>query len=157
MATPLSSTTRSMIPAPLIWLLLGLACLAVEWFGAEWEGLMAAAFAALGVSVLTALMPTVTAGLQLLLFGAATTGVLALLQRWSRQRSRRILASDSSERATVISGFNNDESTGRVRWQGQSWAATNLDPEKPLAVGDSVTVMGREGTQLQILGDGQRF
>lgn len=151
------SNTYPMIPAPLVWLLLGLACLAVEWLGAEWEGLMAAALAALGLSVLTALIPSVAAGVQLLLFGAATTGVLALMQRWSRQKSRRILTSDSSERATVISGFTDDASTGRVRWQGQSWAATNLDPQKPLAIGESVTVMGREGTQLQILWDSQRF
>jgi membrane protein implicated in regulation of membrane protease activity len=38
-----------------------------------------------------------------------------------------------------------------VLWQGQSWAALNLEPERPLPVGCSVTVMGREGTRLQVL------
>jgi membrane protein implicated in regulation of membrane protease activity len=40
---------------------------------------------------------------------------------------------------------------GRVRWQGQSWAALNLEPSRPLAPGSEVVVMGREGTRLQVL------
>ena len=37
-------------------------------------------------------------------------------------------------------------------WQGQSWAALNLDPAQGLAIGDRVTVLGREGTRLQVMG-----
>lgn len=40
---------------------------------------------------------------------------------------------------------------GRVRWQGQSWAAQNLAPDQLLPAGAQVTVMGREGTRLQVL------
>jgi membrane protein implicated in regulation of membrane protease activity len=40
---------------------------------------------------------------------------------------------------------------GRVRWQGQSWAAVNLAPGQALPPGTQVTVMGREGTRLQVL------
>ena len=140
-----------MVPAPLIWFLLALALLAAEWLGAEFDGLLAAALAALGASVLTALVPGLTLPLQLLLFGAATAGLLLMLQRWSRQRSRAIPASGSSERATVISGFSSSEPSGMVHWQGQSWAATNLDPQCALPPGAAVLVMGRDGNQLQVL------
>ena len=45
-------------------------------------------------------------------------------------------------------------SEGRVRWQGQSWAATNLEPEGSLPPGEPVLVMGRDGNQLQVLRSG---
>jgi membrane protein implicated in regulation of membrane protease activity len=38
-----------------------------------------------------------------------------------------------------------------VRWQGQSWAAQNMDPRQPLSTGSRVSVLGREGTRLQVL------
>jgi len=50
----------------------------------------------------------------------------------------------------VIGGFD-QASSGRVRWQGQSWAADNLEPEQRLAPGAVVVVMGRDGTRLQVL------
>jgi membrane protein implicated in regulation of membrane protease activity len=143
-----------MVPPPLIWFLVGLALLALEWLGAEFDGVLAAAVAALGVSVLTALLPGLAAGGQVLLFAAATGGLLLLLQRWSRRRARAIPASGSREQATVISGFAAESAEGRVRWQGQSWAATNLDPERSLAPGELVLVMGRDGNQLQVLRSG---
>jgi membrane protein implicated in regulation of membrane protease activity len=142
-----------MVPPPLIWFLVGLALLAVEWLGAEFDGLLAAALAALGVSVFTALLPGLVAGGQVLLFAAATGGLLLVLQRWSHRRERAIPASGTSERATVISGFSDANSSGRVLWQGQSWAATNLTPEQSLSPGDAVLVMGRDGNQLQVLSD----
>ena len=143
-----------MVPPPLIWFLVGLALLAVEWLGADFDGVLAAAVAALGVSVLTALLPGLAAGGQVLLFAAATGGLLLLLQRWSRRRARAIPASGSREQATVISGFAAESAEGRVRWQGQSWAATNLEPERSLAPGEPVLVMGRDGNQLQVLRSG---
>ena len=51
----------------------------------------------------------------------------------------------------VIVGFDGS-GAGRVRWQGQSWAALNLEPSQPLSPGSEVVVMGREGTRLQVLG-----
>ena len=71
-----------MVPAPLIWFLLGLALLAAEWLGAEFDGLLAAALSALALSVLTALLPGLAMAGQLVLFAAATAGLLMLLQRW---------------------------------------------------------------------------
>jgi membrane protein implicated in regulation of membrane protease activity len=143
-----------MVPPPLIWFLVGLALLALEWLGAEFDGVLAAAVAALGVSVLTALLPGLAAGGQVLLFAAATSGLLLVLQRWSRRRARAVPASGSRDQATVISGFAAESAEGRVRWQGQSWAATNLDPERSLAPGELVLVMGRDGNQLQVLRSG---
>jgi membrane protein implicated in regulation of membrane protease activity len=140
-----------MVPPPLIWFLVGLALLAVEWLGAEFDGVLAGALAALGVSVLTALLPGLMAGGQVLLFAAGTGGLLLLLQRWSLRRERAIPASGSREHATVISGFAPASAEGRVRWQGQSWAATNLEPEQTLTPGEAVVVMGRDGNQLQVL------
>jgi membrane protein implicated in regulation of membrane protease activity len=89
--------------------------------------------------------------LQLLLFGLLTGGLLLAIRRWSKsQRERAIPLSPEAERATVIGGFNKEQA-GRVRWQGQSWAANNLEPEQALAPGDEVVVMGRDGTKLQVL------
>ena len=142
-----------MLPAALIWFLLAIALLAAEWLGAEFDGLLAGALAALGLSVLTALLPGLALPGQLVLFAGATTAVLLLLQRWSRRLERAIPASGASEQATVISGFSESEPSGRVRWQGQSWAATNLDPQRTLQPGAAVLVMGRDGNRLQVLSE----
>jgi membrane protein implicated in regulation of membrane protease activity len=55
-----------------------------------------------------------------------------------------------ADQAQVISAFNPDGS-GRVQWQGQSWAALNVDPHTPLNPGERVTVMGRDGNCLQVM------
>ena len=132
------------------WLLIGLALLASEWLGASFDGLLPAAVAALLISVLSAVLP-LALWPQLLLFGLLTGGLLLAIRRWSQsQKERAIAQSPAAERATVIGGFE-QESRGRVRWQGQSWAADNLEPEQRLAPGAVVVVMGREGTRLQVL------
>jgi inner membrane protein len=41
-----------------------------------------------------------------------------------------------------------------VRWHGQSWSAVNLGSSQALSPGAAVTVLGREGNQLQVLGPG---
>jgi len=132
------------------WLLIGLVLLTIEWLGASFDGLLPAAVAALLISVLSAVVPLALV-LQLLLFGLLTGGLLLAIRRWSKsQRERAIPLSPEAERATVIGGFNKEQA-GRVRWQGQSWAANNLEPEQALAPGDEVVVMGRDGTKLQVL------
>lgn len=135
--------------AALIWLLMGLVLLGLELLGAEFEGLLAAAIAALMVSALCGLvaMPPL---LQVGLFGGLTAGLLAGLQRWGQRRQRAITPAASGETATVISGFQLD-GDGRVLWQGQSWAAINLEPGMPLGAGSTVLVLGRDGNRLQVL------
>ena len=132
------------------WLLIGLVLLTIEWLGASFDGLLPAAVAALLISVLSAVVPLALLP-QLLLFGLLTGGLLLAIRRWSKsQRERTIPISPAAERATVIGGFDKEQG-GRVRWQGQSWAADNLEPDQALAPGDEVVVMGRDGTKLQVL------
>ncbi len=133
------------------WLLIGLVLLTIEWLGASFDGLLPAAVAALLISVLSAVVPLALLP-QLLLFGLLTGGLLLAIRRWSaQQRERSIPPSPSAERAVVITAFGGD-GAGRVRWQGQSWAAENLEPHQPLPAGCEVMVMGRDGTRLQVLG-----
>lgn len=137
------------MPAALIWLLLGLVLLLLELLGAEFEGLLAGAIAALVVSAVSGLVawpPLLQTGS----FVACTALLLVGLQRWGGRRQRGIAPASSGERATVISGFSGG-SEGRVLWQGQSWAATNLEPDRVLEPGMPVQVLGRDGTHLQVL------
>ena len=140
------------ITPALFWLLAGLPLLALAMAGIDGDGLLLmAGLAALAVALLTAATAALSTTLQGLLFA----GLLALgygwLRHWDRrQRERPLTPSSRAELAEVISAFEND-GRGRVRWQGQSWAATNLEPGVPLLPGNAVTVMGREGTRLQVL------
>ena len=59
-----------------------------------------------------------------------------------------------ADEAEVTSPFAAD-GRGRVRWQGQSWAARNLEGSRPLGAGERVTVMGREGNCLQVMARGE--
>lgn len=136
----------------LIWFALALVLLSVALGGADVEGLLPAAVAGLGLSLLTAALPTLAAPLQALLFTALTASLLVVLQRWGRRRrAAAIPPGGSSDRGLVISGFQGGQEQGRVRWQGQSWAALHLQPERSLAPGTAVVVMGREGNRLQVL------
>ncbi|MFO7630472.1 MAG: NfeD family protein [Prochlorococcaceae cyanobacterium] len=140
-----------MLSAALLWLLLGLALLALELLaGLDADGLLAGGLAALLVSALAGLL-ALPPLLQIGLFAGLSALLLAGLARWSkRRRQRGIPPAAGGAQAEVISGFGS-RSEGRVLWQGQSWAATNLDAARPLAAGDTVEVMGREGTQLQVM------
>lgn len=143
------TTAPAAMSAALIWLLLGLALLLLELLGADFEGLLAAAVAALLVSALSGLLswpPLLQTGT----FLGCTALLLLGLQHWGRRRERRLPLASGGERATVISGFRGD-SEGRVLWQGQSWAATNLASGGALEPGAAVLVLGREGTRLQVL------
>ena len=59
-----------------------------------------------------------------------------------------------ADQADVISSFAAD-GRGRVQWKGQSWAAQNLEPSRPLSQGERVEVMGREGNCLQVMAQEQ--
>ena len=50
----------------------------------------------------------------------------------------------SANQAEGIAAFDAD-GLGRVCWQGQRWAALNLDSAQALAIGQRVTVIGRRG------------
>jgi len=139
-----------MAPASLLWLLLAAGLLVLGLAGTDADGLLPAAVVALGLSVATAWWP-LSPGLQLgLLLGLTGLGVLGL-RRWSGKQRHRSLP--PAETAEVISGFDQGD-TGRVRWHGQSWSAVNLKVGHPLLPGSCVTVMGRDGNQLQVMEPG---
>ena len=139
-----------MAPVSLLWLLLATGLLLLALAGAEVDGLLPAAVVALVLSALTAWLPLPTL-LQLgLLAGLTSLGILGL-RRWSAQQRHRSLP--PAETATVLSGFSGSD-TGRVSWHGQSWRAVNLGSSQALSQGMKVTVLGRDGNQLQVLGPG---
>jgi membrane protein implicated in regulation of membrane protease activity len=136
----------------LLWFLIAAALLLLTLLGIDTDGLLLmAGLAALLLTLVTILLPLLPTLLQVLLFAGLVVGGYLLLRRWARQqREGPLPQSAAAERAEVISGFD-AEGEGRVRWQGQSWAAVNLAPEMRLSAGTPVTVMGRDGTRLQVL------
>jgi membrane protein implicated in regulation of membrane protease activity len=141
----------AMPPLPLFWLILSGVLLLLEAVGIDGDGLLfVGAVAALLLTLVAALLPLPGVP-QVLLWAALVAAGSMALRRWlARGPERRIPPAAGAEQAEVIAAFNS-EGQGRVRWQGQSWAAVNLEPERPLEPGSQVTVMGREGTRLQVL------
>jgi len=141
-----------MPPLPLLWLGLGGLLLTVVLIGLDSDGLLlVGGLAALLLVLLSSALPQVAAAPQLLLFAALVGVACTLVRRWSRHHGERAIPpAAGAELAEVITPFDL-EGAGRVRWQGQSWAARNLEPSRLLPFGSAVTVMGREGNRLQVL------
>jgi len=141
-----------MPPLPQLWLLLAGLLLAAVLIGLDGDGLLlVGGLAALLLALLAGGLPQLPLLIQLLLFAALAGGVYGLVRRWSRRQGERAIPpAAGAERAEVISPFD-AQGEGRVRWQGQSWAARSLEPARSLPSGASVTVMGREGNRLQVL------
>ena len=136
---------------PLIWLLVAAVLLALELAQPSFDGLIFAALAALVVSVLTAL-GSWPLGLQVGLFIAITLAGTLWLMRWSAERSPETVNRRHQEDLAEVIDPIPAGGDGRVRWHGQSWAASSLDLDRDLSDGDQVLVVGREGTQLQVMG-----
>jgi membrane protein implicated in regulation of membrane protease activity len=138
------------MPAPL-WLLLALPLLGLALLGIDSDGLLLlGGGVALLLAALTALVP-LTSGVQILLGLALLGAGAAGLRRWaSRSREQAIPPAARASSAEVIAAFD-AAGEGRVLWQGQSWAALNLEPGRALPAGERVNVLGREGTRLQVL------
>lgn len=136
---------------PLLWFLAGALLLGLALSGVDSDGLLLVGGLASLLLTLVTIALSLPAVLQVLLYGALVSVGYVLLRRWDRRHPERPLPpTDSSGRAEVIEAFTAD-GRGRVLWQGQSWAALNLMPETPLQAGQDVTVMGRQGTRLQVL------
>ncbi|MFM7312850.1 MAG: NfeD family protein [Cyanobium sp.] len=137
---------------PLLWFLSAVTLLLLALLGVDNDGLLLVA--GLGGLLLTLVaigLPLLPPLVQMSLFLLLVAAGYGWLRRWSRrQRERSVRPSAAAESAEVISGFD-ATGRGRVRWQGQSWAALNLSPQIALPAGTEVTVMGREGTSLQVL------
>jgi len=141
------------MPAPpLLWLALAALLLAAVLAGFDSDGLLlVGGLAALLQAPLAATLLGFAIPAQLLVFSLTVAVAYLLVQRWSRRLGEgRITPAAGAGTAEVIAPFNAG-GEGRVRWQGQSWAALNLEPELALAPGDPVDVMGREGNRLQVV------
>jgi len=141
-----------MPPLPLLWLGLGALLLTLVLIGLDSDGLLlVGGLAALLLVLLASGLPQLAAAPQLLIFAALVGTAYGLVRRWSRRHGERAIPpAAGAELAEVIAPFD-PEGAGRVRWQGQSWAARNLEPSRPLSNGTAVLVMGREGTKLQVM------
>jgi membrane protein implicated in regulation of membrane protease activity len=85
------------------------------------------------------------------LFGLLSVAGGVGLWRWqARQRPKLERIAPQSDRAEVIAAFD-ERGRGRVRWQGQSWAAESLEVPLRLQPGDPVVVMRRVGTRLEVV------
>jgi membrane protein implicated in regulation of membrane protease activity len=137
---------------PLLWLLMAAGLWLLVLLGLDSDGLLlVGGTAALLMALLVAVLP-LPLWLQGLAAALVTLVGYGLVRRWSSRSAdpSALAPSSRTDQADVISPFDAD-GRGRVQWQGQSWAAQNLQPERLLAPGERVTVMGREGTCLQVL------
>ena len=140
---------------PLLWLGLAGLLLTAVLIGVDSDGLLlVGGLAGLLLALLSGSAPLLPLGGQLLVFAALVGVAYSLVRRWSMARGERAIPpAAGAELAEVITAFD-QRGEGRVRWQGQSWAARNLEPARPLTSGSAVIVMGREGTRLQVLPHG---
>ena len=145
------TAASAMLTAAPLWLLLALGLLALVLVGIDSDGLLLLGGLAGLILVLVSSLLVLPPVVQVLLWGALVAGGYGLLRRWSaRHGERTIPPAAGAEQAEVITGFD-AQGLGRVRWQGQSWAALNLDPTLSPGAGSWVTVLGREGTRLRVL------
>ena len=110
--------------------------LAIELAQPGFDGLLFAAIGALLVSILTAIIP-ISLILQMILFLLVTAIGTIWLTRWSARRNpnpeRLRQREDIAEVLTPMAAGGE----GRVRWHGQSWAASSIDLETKIDTGRS--------------------
>ena len=112
--------------AALLWFLLALPLLAIAWLGPDLDGLLAAALAALGLSLLTVALPALPLVIQLLLFIASAAillrglqvcppdqGALAAPGAWRRHRRQKASQTAAGERAREDGGHSHSPSCCR--------------------------------------------
>ena len=140
----------AMVSVPLIWLAVATMLLTVELAQPSFDGVMVAAIASLMVSTVTALGPLPLA-LQLGAFMIITVAGTLWLMRWSAHRNPDPTNQRQQQDLAEVTSPLPHGGEGRVLWHGQSWAAASLELERPLTQGEKVFVVGRDGTQLQVM------
>jgi membrane protein implicated in regulation of membrane protease activity len=141
-----------MLSSSLLWLLVATALWLLVLVGVDSDGLLlVGGSVALVLALLQAALPLPVAA-QAVLFLALVAISYGWVRRWLNRGKDGValLPSARAEEAEVIEAFAPD-GRGRVRWQGQSWAARSLDSGASLNTGQRVTVMGREGNCLQVM------
>ena len=143
-----------MPPPSLLWLVVATTLWLLVLLGVDSDGLLlVGGSTALLMALLLAALPLLPVGLQAVLFLALVAASYGLVRRWlsgGRAPALPLMPPPRAEEAEVIHAFAAD-GRGRVRWQGQSWAARSLDASISLTAGQRVTVMGREGNCLQVM------
>lgn len=145
-----------MPPPPLFWLLVAIGLWLLVLLGVDSDGLLlVGGSAALLLALLLAALP-LAAWVQAGLFVLLVVVGYGWVRRWSARPADAgaLLPPPRADQADVISSFAAD-GRGRVQWKGQSWAAQNLEPSRPLSQGERVEVMGREGNCLQVMAQDQ--
>ena len=141
-----------MPPSPLLWLLVATALWLLVLLGLDSDGLLlVGGSTALVLALLLTLLP-LPGAVQAVLFLGVVAVSYGLVRRWLNRAGKAptLRPPSRAEEAEVIQSLAAD-GRGRVRWQGQSWAARSLEGSKPLRAGERVTVMGREGNCLQVM------
>ena len=147
-----------MPPSPLLWLLVATALWLLVLLGLDSDGLLlVGGSTALVLALLLTLLP-LPGAVQAVLFLGVVAVSYGLVRRWLNRAGKAptLRPPSRAEEAEVIQSLAAD-GRGRVRWQGQSWAARSLEGSKPLRAGERVTVMGREGNCLQVMAQGGRL
>ncbi|MFN9645991.1 MAG: NfeD family protein [Cyanobacteriota bacterium] len=141
-----------MLSSSLLWLLVATALWLLVLVGVDSDGLLlVGGSVALLLALSQAALPLPVAAQAVLFLGLVALSYGAVRRWLSRgKEGASLLPSARAEEAEVIAGFAAD-GRGRVRWQGQSWAARSLDSGALPSAGQRVTVMGREGNCLQVM------
>ncbi|MGC6483086.1 MAG: NfeD family protein [Synechococcus sp.] len=140
--------------APLIWLLVAGVLFALELAQPSFDALLCGALAALTMSALTALLPPLSPASQIGGFVVLTVVSTLWVSRWSAHRNPKPGNQNPREELADVTSAIAPDRAGRVRWHGQSWAATSLDLDRTMEPGDRVLVVGRDGNHLQVLAYG---
>jgi membrane protein implicated in regulation of membrane protease activity len=146
-----------MSPSSLLWLAVATILWLLVLLGVDSDGLLLVGGAAALLLTLLLALVEVPVAVQAVVFLALVAISYGLVRRGLRRKAAAApdpLSLPRADEAEVISAFAADD-RGRVRWQGQSWAARNLDSSRPLSAGQRVTVMGREGNCLQVMARGE--
>lgn len=144
-----------MPPSPLLWLLVAAALWLLVLLGVDSDGLLlVGGSTALVLALLLSLLP-LPGVVQAVLFLALVAASYGLVRRWLNRGGKppSLMPPPRAEEAEVIEALA-AAGRGRVRWQGQSWAARSLEGSQPLRAGERVIVMGREGNCLQVMAQG---
>lgn len=127
-----------------IWLLIGVVLCLIEFviptaFVSSMMGI-----SALIVAATTGLMPL---GLQIALWALLSLGLVLVSRRLVRTRAARTLDATEAETLTEIPAGK----TGRVIYEGNSWAAQCDDPGTAIAAHQKVYIVARRGTTLIVM------
>ncbi|MBW4468835.1 MAG: NfeD family protein [Stenomitos rutilans HA7619-LM2] len=128
----------------MIWLIVGTVLCLVEF-------IVPTAFVAcvMGISalVVAAVSSVIPLGLQVVLWMALSLGLVFYSRRFIRQTAARKFDATEAETLTEIA----PGKLGRVRYEGNSWAARCEDHEVTIAPNQKVYVIARKGTTLIVM------